>query len=74
MPNKTISVPADVLDIIEGLDQPFSHWVTEKLREHASQGDIPFGEQLLADAALADGGHRPSRQNVGDRMQHSAEW
>ena len=74
MPNKTISVPADVLPIIEGLDVPFSHWVAERLREHARQMEIPFGEQLLQDAALTEDVERPSRAEIGRRMGRSAAW
>ena len=29
VPNKTISVPDDVVPIIDDLDVPFSRWVTE---------------------------------------------
>ena len=77
MPNKTISVPADVLPIIEGLDVPFSRWVTDQLRLHAEQSRSSFGEQLLADAALAEQANadeRPDREEVGRRMERSAEW
>lgn len=76
MPNKTISVPDDVVPIIEGLDMPFSRWVTEQLRRHAAGIAEPFGEQLLADAALS-GGERPSRRDAtaaGERMERSAPW
>ena len=74
MPNKTISVPADVLSIIEGLDVPFSHWVTAKLREHASDKALPFAEQLERDAILAGSAEPPDRQAVGERMGRSATW
>lgn len=76
MPNKTISVPDDVVPIIDGLDVPFSRWVTEQLRRHAASTSTSFGEQLLADAALA-GSNRPTRRDAvaaGERMEQSAPW
>ncbi|MGK0171504.1 MAG: hypothetical protein ACI9W2_003234 [Gammaproteobacteria bacterium] len=76
MPNKTISVPDDVVPIIEGLDVPFSRWVTEQLRRHAEHSKMCFADQLLADAALA-AGERPSYEDAlaaGERMQRSATW
>lgn len=74
VPNKTISVPDDVIPIIDGLDVPFSRWVTEQLRRHAAA--VSFADQLLADAALA-GSERPTRRDAtaaGDRMERSAPW
>ena len=50
MPNKTISVPDDVLPIIDSLPIPFSRWVTDQLRRHAAATQTSFTEQLLADA------------------------
>lgn len=76
MPNKTISVPDDVVPIIESLEMPFSRWVTEQLRRHAAQSMMSFSEQVLADAALA-GGERPAERDaaaVGERMERSAPW
>lgn len=76
VPNKTISVPDDVIPIIEGLDVPFSRWVTEQLRRHAAASTVSFADQLLADAALA-GSERPTRRDAaaaGDRMERSAPW
>lgn len=76
MPNKTISVPDDVVPIIESLEVPFSRWVTEQLRRHAAVSATSFGEQLLADATLA-GNQRPSRADAvaaGERMERSAPW
>ena len=76
MANKTISVPDDVLPIIDSLDVPFSRWVTEQLRRHASQSTMSFTEQLLTDAALA-GGERPTARDAaaaGERMERSAPW
>lgn len=76
MPNKTISVPDDVIPIIESLEVPFSRWVTDQLRRHAAAASMSFGEQLLADAALA-GKQRPSREHAvaaGERMERSAPW
>ena len=73
MPNKTISVPDDVVPIIESLDVPFSRWVTEQLRRHAAVSTMSFGEQLLADAALA-GSERPTRRAAAERMERSSPW
>ena len=77
MPNKTISIPDDVVSIIEGLGVPFSRWVTDQLRHHAAmQSGLDLGQQFLADAALA--GSAPptdeeSRAAV-ERMERSAPW
>ncbi|MCB0974818.1 MAG: hypothetical protein KDB86_09705 [Actinobacteria bacterium] len=76
MPNKTISLPDDVLPIIERLDVPFSSWVATQLRLHAARSEMSLGEQLLADAALASVGDEepPSADQLGKRMQRSAPW
>ena len=77
MPNKTISVPDDVVPIIDGLDVPFSRWVTDQLRRHAAQSASPFAEQLVADAELAAGARRLNSQDahaIGERMERSASW
>ncbi len=76
MPNKTISVPDDVVPIIDRLDIPFSRWVTEQLRRHAAQTAMPLSEQLLADAALtrSEPGPRRSARAIGERMAKSAPW
>ena len=76
MPNKTISVPDDVVPIIDSLDVPFSRWVTDQLRRHAAQSAMSFGQQLLADAALA-GTEPPTKEEArvaGERMERSAPW
>ena len=76
MPNKTISVPEDVVPIIESLELPFSRWVTDQLRRHAAVSGMSFADQLLADAALA-GKRRPPRGDAaaaGTRMERSAPW
>lgn len=76
MPNKTISVPDDVVPIIDGLDVPFSRWVTDQLRRHAAESTVSFSQQLLADAVLA-GLEPPSDADaraVGERMERSAPW
>ena len=76
MPNKTISVPDDVVPIIDSLDVPFSRWVTDQLRRHAAQSTMSFAQQLLADAALA--GTEPPTESearaTGERMERSAPW
>jgi hypothetical protein len=76
MPNKTISVPDDVVPIIESLGVPFSRWVTDQLRRHAAQSTLSLGEQLLADAALAaaDRMSEHDARAVGERMERSAPW
>ncbi len=74
MPNKTISVPDDVIPVIESLDVPFSRWVTDQLRRHAAKSTTSFADQLLADAALAAGDRVPNREQVGERMEQSAPW
>ncbi|MEM9037074.1 MAG: hypothetical protein AAGD18_20950 [Actinomycetota bacterium] len=74
MPNKTISVPDDVLAVIETLGVPFSQWVTEQLRRHAATSAASFADQLLADAAMAAGGGQLDREAIGERMDRSAPW
>jgi hypothetical protein len=76
VPNKTISVPDDVVPIIDSLDVPFSRWVTDQLRRHAAQATMSFADQILADAALATGERPPDRnaQASGERMNRSAPW
>ena len=76
VPNKTISVPDDVLPIIESLHVPFSRWVTDQLRHHAAQSTMSFADQLLADAALAAPEGLTSRDAlaIGERMERSAPW
>ena len=74
MPNKTISVPDDVIPVIESLDVPFSRWVTDQLRRHAARSTMSFADQLVADAALAVGERLPDRKALGERMERSAPW
>ncbi|WP_419908282.1 hypothetical protein [Candidatus Poriferisodalis sp.] len=76
MPNKTISVPDDVVPIIESLHVPFSRWVTDQLRRHAAKSTMSFADQLIADAALAapEGLVPPDAFEVGERMERSAPW
>ncbi len=77
MPNKTISVPDDVVSIIDGLGMPFSVWITDQLRHYAAtQTGLSLGQQLLADAAVA-GAEAPTREeslSVAERMERSAPW
>jgi len=77
MPNKTISLPDDVVAIIDSLDVPFSAWVADQLRRYAAtQSDLRFSEQLLADAELA-GPSPPTFEESSatlDRMERSAPW
>lgn len=76
VPNKTISVPDDVVPIIDSLHVPFSRWVTDQLRRHAAQSTMSFADQLMADAALAATGglSRADAAAVGERMERSAPW
>jgi hypothetical protein len=76
MPNKTISLPDDVVPIIDSLEVPFSRWVTDQLRRHSASSTLSFAQQLVADAALADG-ERFTEQDalaVGEQMERSAPW
>ena len=76
MANKTISLPDDVVRIIETLDVPFSTWVAEQLRRHARESSVPFVDQLLADAELA-GRSRPTpsdARSIGRRIGRAAPW
>jgi len=77
MPNKTISVPDDVVAVIDSLGVPFSTWVTDQLRRHAAtQTGLSLGQQLLVDAALA-GTEPPTEEEsraAMDRMERSAPW
>jgi len=77
VPNKTISVPDDVLPIIERLGVPFSTWVADQLRRHAAaHTGLTLGQQLLADAAMA--GAEPPTDDASraalERMDRSAPW
>jgi hypothetical protein len=76
MPNKTISVPDDVVPIIDSLDVPFSRWVTDQLRRHAARSTLTFAQQLIADAALAatEGLTDEDALAAGERMGRSAPW
>ena len=77
MPNKTISVPDDVVPIIENLDLPFSRWVTEQLRRHAAQSTMSLAQQLEEDAALVTTERKLMRADAlaaGQRMEQSAPW
>ncbi len=38
MPNKTISLPDEVIPIIDSLDVPFSNWVRDALLKHRTLG------------------------------------
>jgi hypothetical protein len=77
MPNKTISVPEDVVPIIERLGVPFSVWVADQLRHHAAtHSELNLAQQLLADAELANA-EPPTRADslaALERMERSAPW
>lgn len=77
MPNKTISVPDDVVPIIETLGVPFSNWVADQLRRHAAtHSELNLAQQLLADAELANT-EPPTRADslaALERMERSAPW
>jgi hypothetical protein len=77
VPNKTISVPDDVVPIIDSLGVPFSTWVADQLRHHAAtHSGAGFSQQLLADAELA--GTKPPTAAASlktlKRMERSAPW
>ncbi len=77
MPNKTISVPDDVVPIIDGLGVPFSVWVADQLRRYAaSQTGLSLSQQLLADAALANAEPPTDEESLAvvERMERSAPW
>jgi len=77
MPNKTISIPDDVVPIIDSLDVPFSSWVANQLRRHAAaQTGLSLSQQLLADAALAGAGPPTDEESLAvvERMERSAPW
>ena len=77
MPNKTISVPDDVMPIIDRLTVPFSTWVADQLRRHAAaHGEVTFTQQLQADAQVASS-NRPTVEESHaalERMERSAPW
>lgn len=64
VPNKTISVPGDVVRDIESLDIPFSRWMTDQIRRNAAQSTVSFAQQLAADAALASGERRLTKKTL----------
>lgn len=77
MPNKTISVPDDVLPIIDSLGVPFSSWVADQLRHHAAtRPGSTLGQQLLADAGWAAAAPPTEAESrlVVERMERSAPW
>jgi len=77
MPNKTISVPEDVVPIIEGLGVPFSTWVADQLRRHAAaHSPLRFAQQLLVDAELANAEPPTVAESMAalERMERSAPW
>ena len=75
--NKTISIPDDVVPIIDSLGVPFSTWVANQLRLHAATHSVTsLAEQLLADAELAKS-KAPSKRESAQamkRMERSASW
>lgn len=77
MPNKTISVPDDVVAIIDSLDVPFSTWVAAQLRHHAvTHTGLGLSQQLLVDAELAGAEPPTLEESVAAlaRMERSAPW
>ena len=75
VPNKTISVPDDVIPIIESLDVPFSQWVADQLRRHAAKSTMSFADQLLAlTQPWLQMIARQIAAAVGERMERSAPW
>ena len=77
MPNKTISVPDDVVPIIDSLGVPFSTWIADQLRHYAAtRTGLSLGQQLLADAGLAGAEAPTDEESRGamNRMERSAPW
>lgn len=77
MPNKTISVPDDVVPIIDRLGVPFSVWVADQLRRYAAtQTGLSLSQQFLADAALAGADPPTDGESLAavERMERSAPW
>jgi hypothetical protein len=75
--NKTISIPDEVIPIIDTLGIPFSTWVADQLRHHAAtHSGANLSQQLLADAELA--GTKPPTAaeslQAMKRMERSAPW
>ena len=77
VPNKTISVPEDVVPIIDRLGVPFSTWVADQLRRHAAtHSELGFAQQLRADAAQARAEPPTAAESSAamERMERSAPW
>ena len=77
MPNKTISVPEDVVPIIDGLGVPFSTWVADQLRHYAATySGLGFAQQLLADAEIANAEPPTAAESLiaVEQMERSAPW
>jgi hypothetical protein len=77
VPNKTISVPDDVVPIINNLGVPFSTWVADQLRHHAAtHSGMSLAQQLLADAELAGSNPPTAAESLQAtaRMERSAPW
>jgi len=77
MPNKTISVPDDVVPIIDSLGVPFSTWVADQLRHHAAtHSGLSLSQQLIADAGLAGAESPTAEESLAalERMERSAPW
>ena len=77
MPNKTISVPDDVVPIIDSLDVPFSTWVADQLRRHAAMHPgLGLSQQLRADAELTGAEPPTAEESLAalERMKRSAPW
>jgi hypothetical protein len=77
VPNKTISLPDDVLPIIDSLGVPFSTWVADQLRHFAANhSEVGLAQQLLADAELAQIDRPSAAESLQalQRMELSAPW
>jgi hypothetical protein len=77
VPNKTISVPDDVMKIIDSLGVPFSTWVADQLRRHAAANPgMGLSQQLLADAEMAGSTPPTAEESMQaiERMERSAPW
>lgn len=77
MAEVTVSIPDNLLPIIDNLEVPLSTWIVEQLRLYAQTlSEVGLLRDLLADAALEQ--DSPPTQTewlvVLDRMERSAAW
>ena len=54
VPNKTISLPDEVIPIIDELGQPFSHWVRDQLLRERAGRDADLDRWARIEAMAQD--------------------